>query len=341
MYDFRELSVSYSTLMYCHCKRFIGSDTKVNYSRGFKHLDSKPGLCVCEKPKVRQGDGRRCFWDSGLYLGAVEQALGSVADQSPPNQDDERKPMKLNGYLAKSTIVAALGGLLFGFDTGVISGTTSGLTATYNLSPFWKGFTVAAALWGTVIGALLAGIPGDKHGRRDSLRLMAVLYLLSAIGCAGAWSWTALVIFRFIGGLGIGGSSVLGPMYIAEISPASWRGRLVGFFQFNVVFGILVAYLSNYLIGIQQFGAAEWRWDLGVSAIPAAFFLAMLFTIPRSPRWLVKKQKLDEAGQVLKMTGEADYETQLQAIAASIDAEHGHADEPLFSGKYRLPIFLA
>ncbi|HZQ20605.1 MAG TPA: sugar porter family MFS transporter [Terriglobales bacterium] len=249
--------------------------------------------------------------------------------------------MKLNGYLAKSTIVAALGGLLFGFDTVVISGTTSGLTATYNLSPFWKGFTVAAALWGTVIGALLAGIPGDKYGRRDSLRIMAVLYLLSSIGCAGAWNWTALVIFRFIGGLGIGGSSVLGPMYIAEISPASWRGRLVGFFQFNVVFGILVAYLCNYLIGIQQFGAAEWRWDLGVSAIPAAFFLAMLFTIPRSPRWLVKKQKLDEARQVLKMTGEADYETQLQAIAASIDAEHGHADEPLFSGKYRLPIFLA
>lgn len=249
--------------------------------------------------------------------------------------------MKLNGYLAKSTIVAALGGLLFGFDTVVISGTTSGLTATYNLSPFWKGFTVAAALWGTVIGSLLAGIPGDKFGRRDSLRIMAVLYLISAIGCAAAWSWTALVIFRFVGGLGIGGSSVLGPMYIAEISPATWRGRLVGFFQFNVVFGILVAYLSNYAIGLQQFGAAEWRWDLGVSAIPAAFFFAMLFTIPRSPRWLVKKQRLGEARDVLKMTGEPDYEAQLRDIAASIDAEHGHADEPLFAAKYRLPIFLA
>jgi MFS transporter, SP family, arabinose:H+ symporter len=249
--------------------------------------------------------------------------------------------MKLNGYLAKSTIVAALGGLLFGFDTVVISGTTSGLTVTYNLSPFWKGFTVAAALWGTVIGSLLAGIPGDKFGRRDSLRIMAVLYLLSAIGCAGAWSWTALVIFRFIGGLGIGGSSVLGPMYIAEISPANWRGRLVGFFQFNIVFGILVAYLSNYLIGMEQFGGSEWRWDLGVSAIPAAFFFLMLFTIPRSPRWLVKKQRIDEAREVLRMTGESDYETQLKEIAASIDAEHGHADESLFSAKYRLPIFLA
>jgi MFS transporter, SP family, arabinose:H+ symporter len=249
--------------------------------------------------------------------------------------------MKLNGYLARSTIVAALGGLLFGFDTVVISGTTSGLTATYNLSPFWKGFTVAAALWGTVIGSLLAGIPGDKFGRRDSLRIMAVLYLISAIGCAEAWSWTALVIFRFVGGLGIGGSSVLGPMYIAEISPAAWRGRLVGFFQFNIVFGILVAYLSNYLIGLQQFGGAEWRWDLGVSAIPAAFFFVMLFTIPRSPRWLAKKQRIGEAREVLKMTGAENYEAQLREIADSIDAEHGHADEPLFSAKYRLPIFLA
>src|SRR5579884_449225 len=242
--------------------------------------------------------------------------------------------MKLNGYLAKSTLVAALGGLLFGFDTVVISGTTSGLTATYNLSPFWKGFPVAAALWGTVIGSLLAGIPGDRYGRRDSLRVMAVLYFISAIGCAGAWNWTALVIFRFVGGLGIGGSSVLGPMYIAEISPASWRGRLVGFFQFNIVFGILVAYFSNYIIALQHMGSNEWRWDLGVAAIPAAYFFVMLFTIPRSPRWLVKKQRISEAREVLKMTGEPDYEAQLNEIAASIDAEHGLANEPLFSAKY-------
>ncbi len=249
--------------------------------------------------------------------------------------------MKLNGYLVKSTVVAALGGLLFGFDTVVISGTTSGLTAAYHLSPFMKGFTVSAALWGTVLGSMLAGIPGDRLGRRDSLRFMAVLYLISAIGCAGAWSWTALVIFRFVGGLGIGGSSVLGPMYIAEIAPATWRGRLVGFFQFNIVFGILVAYLSNFLIGLENFGASEWRWDLGVTALPAAFFFVMLFTIPRSPRWLVKKQRIDEAREVLKMTGDENYERDLQEIRASIDAEHGHADEPLFSAKYRLPIFLA
>ena len=249
--------------------------------------------------------------------------------------------MRLNSYLIKSTVVAALGGLLFGFDTVVISGTTSGLTAAYHLSPFMKGFTVSAALWGTVLGSLLAGIPGDRYGRRDSLRFMAVLYLVSAVGCAGAWNWTALVIFRFVGGLGIGGSSVLGPMYIAEIAPAKWRGRLVGFFQFNVVFGILIAYLSNFLIGLQHFGANEWRWDLGVTALPAAFFFVMLFTITRSPRWLVKKQRIAEAKEVLKLTGDENYERDLQEIRASIDAEHGHADEPLFLAKYRLPIFLA
>ena len=249
--------------------------------------------------------------------------------------------MKLNAYLAKSTMVAALGGLLFGFDTVVISGTTSGLTAAYSLSPFWKGFTVAAALWGTVAGSMLAGIPGDLLGRRDSLRLMAVLYLVSAIGCASAWSWTALVVFRFVGGLGIGGSSVLGPMYIAEVSPPESRGKLVGFFQFNIVFGILLAYLSNYAISLQRLGSAEWRWELGISGVPAALFFAMLFTIPRSPRWLVKKQRTAEAREVLKLIGDANYEQDLTEITVSIDAEHGHTEEPLFSRRYRFPIFLA
>ncbi len=150
-----------------------------------------------------------------------------------------------------------------------------------------------------------------------------------------------MVTFRFVAGLGIGGSSVLGPMYIAEIAPASWRGRLVGFFQFNIVFGILLAYLSNDLIGMQHLGSVEWRWELGVSAVPAVFFLVMLFFIPRSPRWLVKKQRLDEARGVLRLTGEPNYEQELQEIRASIDAEHGHADEPLLSAKYKVPIFLA
>ena len=248
--------------------------------------------------------------------------------------------MKLNSVLLKSTVVASLGGLLFGFDTAVIAGATHALTETFRLSPAALGMTVASALWGTILGSMFAGIPGDKFGRRDSLRAMAVLYVVSALGCALAWNWPALILFRFIGGLGIGGSSVLGPMYIAEVAPAKWRGRLVGLFQFNIVFGILLAYFSNYILGTMSFGSDEWRWKLGVSAVPAMLFLVLLFGIPRSPRWLVKKQRIAEARDVLRMTGEENYEEELQEIIASIDAEHG-ANDDLFSWKYRLPIFLA
>jgi SP family arabinose:H+ symporter-like MFS transporter len=248
--------------------------------------------------------------------------------------------MGLNPVLLRSTVVAALGGLLFGFDTVVISGTTQSLTELFHLTPLSLGMTVSSALAGTIVGSMLAGIPGEKWGRRDSLRILAVLYLISAIGCGLAWNWTALVVFRVIGGLAIGGSSVLGPMYIAEIAPAKYRGRLVGLFQFNVVFGILLAYLSNYLIGTIGLGGAEWRWKLGIAAVPAAIFLVMLFGIPRSPRWLAKKGRLEEARRALRITGEENYEQELQDIVASIDAEH-HAGDTLFNGKYGLPIFLA
>lgn len=237
--------------------------------------------------------------------------------------------------------MAALGGLLFGFDTAVIAGTTAALTKTYSLSPAMLGFTVSSALWGTILGAMFAGWPGDRFGRRDSLRIMAVFYVLSAAGCAFAWNWYSLLFFRFLGGLGIGGSSVLGPMYIAEVAPAKWRGRLVGLFQFNVVAGILVAYFSNYLIGLTSFGATEWRWKLGVSGIPAALFLLMLFFIPRSPRWLAAKQRTEEARDVLRLIGEEDVERELQDIVRSIDVEHTHGHEPLFTRKYARPVFLA
>src|SRR5205809_4444709 len=192
--------------------------------------------------------------------------------------------MPLNPVLLRSTVVAALGGLLFGFDTVVISGTTQALTDLFHLSPLALGVTVSSALAGTIVGSMLAGIPGDAYGRRDSLRILAVLYFVSAIGCGFAWNWTALVIFRVIGGLAIGGSSVLGPMYIAEIAPAKYRGRLVGLFQVNIVVGILIAYFSNYVVGRAVAGLSEWRWKLGVPALPAALFFLMLFIIPRSPR---------------------------------------------------------
>ena len=249
--------------------------------------------------------------------------------------------MALSSSLIRSTVVAALGGLLFGFDTVVISGTTGALRQVFALTENGIGVTVAIALIGTIAGAWLVNIPGDRYGRRDSLRFIAVLYLLSAVGSGIAWDWNSLVIFRFLGGLAIGGSSVLGPMYIAEIAPAKWRGRLVGFFQFNVVAGILLAYLSNFVIGQMQLGNTEWRWKLGIAAVPAALFFIMLFTIPRSPRWLVQKGRTPEARAVLQLIGEENVETELQSMITARDVEQAHGQESLFTREHRLPIFLA
>jgi sugar porter (SP) family MFS transporter len=249
--------------------------------------------------------------------------------------------MSINSHVVKSTIVGALGGLLFGFDTAVISGTTHALSQVYHLSPALLGVTVSSALVGTVIGAMAAGIPGQKFGRRDSLRVMAIFYVLSSIGCALAWNWSALIVFRFIGSLGIGGSSVLGPMYIAEIAPPKWRGRLVGFFQVNIVVGILLAYISNATIGSLHLGAAEWRWMFGVSGVPAAIFLAALFVIPRSPRWLVTQSNLEEALAVLRVIGVPQPKEELDEIVASVHLERSASTDPLFSRRYRFPIFIA
>ena len=247
----------------------------------------------------------------------------------------------MNSYLTKSALIAALGGLLFGFDTAVISGTTGALTSQYHLTPWMLGVTVSAALWGTILGAMFGGIPGDRYGRRPSLVITAVLYLVSALGCGFAFDWNSFVLARFIGGLGVGASSVLGPMYIAEIAPPEKRGRLVGLFQFNIVFGILLAYFSNYMIGTMGFGDAEWRWKLGVAAVPAALFCALLFTIPESPRWLARRGRMQEAEDILRRTGDKNYRRDMAEIAASVDEGHAAANEPLFRAKYRFPIFLA
>jgi len=248
---------------------------------------------------------------------------------------------KFNFYLVKSIIVGALGGLLFGFDTAVIAGTTHQLTQVFGLSAEKLGITVSIALIGTVIGAMCSGVLGDKLGGRESLRILAAFYVISALGCAFAWSWPALLVFRFIGGLGIGGSSVLGPVYIAEIAPAKWRGLLVGSFQINVVVGILVAYLSNYLLGLGGFGMNEWRWQLGVAALPAMLFFIMLFGIPRSARWLVTKNRIPEAREVLDRLGSPDGASELDDIIASIHVDGVAHSEPLFQKKYLKPIYLA
>jgi sugar porter (SP) family MFS transporter len=249
--------------------------------------------------------------------------------------------MKLNSTLLKATAVGALGGLLFGFDTAVIAGTTHSLTLKFGLTPRQLGLTVAMALIGTIIGAMSAGIPGQRWGGRETLRVLAVFYVLSALGCAFATNWPMLLIARFIGGLGIGGSSVLGPVYIAELAPARLRGRLVGLFQINIVLGILLAYFSNYVIGTLGLGVNEWRWQFGVAAIPAILFLVMLFGIPPSSRWLVTQKRVDEARAVLISMGAEDPENELREIVASVHIEREQTSEPLFVRKYRLPIFLA
>ncbi|MGD0294417.1 MAG: sugar porter family MFS transporter [Terracidiphilus sp.] len=249
--------------------------------------------------------------------------------------------MRPNLNLMKATLTGALGGLLFGFDTVVISGAIDALVRLYTLSPQGKGWTVAIALIGTVVGALGAGQVGQKIGGRETLRITAVLYVVSAIGSGLAWNWPVLMVFRFVGGLGIGASSVLGPVYIAELAPARWRGRLVGAFQFNVVFGILVAYTSNYFIRTLHLGATEWRWQVGVAALPALGFLALLFGIPRSPRWAASKGRNDEALAVLKLMGEPEPEAELADIRAALAEEHATAHEPVFRWKYRYPLFLA
>ncbi len=237
--------------------------------------------------------------------------------------------------------MGALGGLLFGFDTAVIAGATHSLTLQYQLTAATLGLTVAIALWGTVVGSMAAGVVGQRLGGRETLWILATLYVISALGCAFAWNWAALVIARFIGGLAIGGSSVLGPVYIAEVSAAGWRGRLVGLFQINIVVGILLAYFSNYCIGQLGLAAEEWRWQLGIAAAPALVFLLLLFGIPRSPRWLAMRNRMEEALSVLRRTGSPDPEGELREIANSIRLESAQVSEPLFSYKYRYPIFLA
>src|SRR6202522_591535 len=249
--------------------------------------------------------------------------------------------MQLNSNLLRATLSGALGGLLFGFDTVVISGAIDALVRLYGLDPQEKGFTVAIGLVGTVIGALGAGQVGQRLGSRETLRITAVLYVVSALGCGLAWNWPAFMAFRFIGGLGIGASSVLAPVYIAELAPARLRGRLVASFQLNVVFGVMTAYISNYVFRTMHLGAAEWRLQGGIAAVSALVFLALLFGIPRSPRWSVTQNRMDEALSVLKMMGDPDPQAELAEIQTALAQEHATAHERVFQWKYRYPLFLA
>lgn len=196
--------------------------------------------------------------------------------------------MTSNRYAFFVSITAALGGFLFGFDTAVISGAERDIQEVWKLSDWMHGLAIASALYGTVIGALFGGIPADKMGRKKSLLWIGVFYFVSAVGSGIAWDFTSFTFFRFLGGLGVGASSVVAPMYISEIAPAKNRGLLVALYQFNIVFGIVMAYVSNYLIGTAGL-PEDWRWMLAVEGIPALIYSVMIFRIPESPRWLIAK----------------------------------------------------
>ena len=249
----------------------------------------------------------------------------------------------VSAYLIRSAIVASLCGLLFGFETAVISGTTEWLKTHFGLSDFELGFTVATALLGSIAGAFAVARPTDAFGRRGVLFALALLFMTSALGCALARSWSSFLAFRFIGGLAVGGASVAAPIYIAELSPAVYRGRLVTITQLNIVMGVLLAYLSNYLIGRMDLGALEARWMFGVMAFPALVFFLLLFFTPQSPRWLIGRGRAAEARAVLERCG-TDTDSVGEEIAA-IARSFAHADsktrEPLFQRKYLQPILLA
>lgn len=248
-----------------------------------------------------------------------------------------------NSLLLSSSLIAALGGLLFGFDTVVISGAQSQLKELFGLSNVMQGFMTASALIGTVFGTLIAGKPGDLYGRRRMLSVSAALFLASSIGCAFAWDFWSLIVFRIIGGIGIGASTVICPLYLAEISPARWRGRLGAFFQFNIVLGILVAFLSNYVIGLIDSGPMEWRWKLGIEALPALAFWFLLSRIPESPRWLIMKGRSQEAQAILGRTGVADPAAEVAMIQHSLHTDNitNATREPIFQRLYAFPLFLA
>jgi len=210
--------------------------------------------------------------------------------------------MKINSYVLFLSLIAALGGFLFGFDTAVISGAERQIQELWSLSDWSHGLAIAIALYGTVIGALFGGIPADKYGRKKSLIWIGILFFISAVGSAVAPEIYSFMAFRFIGGLGVGASSVVAPMYISEISPAKNRGQLVALYQFNLVFGILMAYLSNYLIDL-NIEESSWRWMLGMEAIPALIYTLLVMRVPQSPRWLIaKKGDFENAEKILKRT---------------------------------------
>jgi len=245
----------------------------------------------------------------------------------------------VNKKLLYWSFVVAIAGFLFGFDTAVISGADKPIQALWHLSDFSHGFFIMSmALWGTVVGAIFGGIPCERIGRKKTLIWIGALYIISALGSALAWDPISFSVFRFLGGVGVGASSVAAPTYISEIAPASRRGRLVALYQFNIVFGILLAYVSNYFLG--SLGEEAWRWMLGVVTIPSLIYTLLVITVPESPRWLILKKNDDaKAKKILEeLNPEVNPQQELEAIRQSAS---GTVKGKLFTGRYNKSIMLA
>lgn len=244
----------------------------------------------------------------------------------------------MNKKLILWAITVSLGGFLFGLDTAVISGAEQAIQKLWNLDSWTHGLAVAIALYGTVIGAAFGGIPADRLGRKPTLLLIGILFFVSSIGAAVVNDVTSFMVFRFIGGLSIGASSVVAPVYISEIAPPKYRGRMVISFQMNIVFGILIAYVSNYLL---EGGDNSWRWMLGVVAIPSLAFSLLMLITPESPRWLVTKKGDEAKARSILAITEENVEAALQEIKVAAANDQSKVTEKLFSKKFALPLLLA
>lgn len=248
------------------------------------------------------------------------------------------------GRLLLWSITSALAGFLFGFDTVVISGAEKEIQDLWALSGTMHGWALSSALWGTVLGACFGGIPTKRWGRRKILIFNGILYVVSAIGSGLAWDVGSFIVARFIGGVGIGISTIAAPLFIAEISPAKDRGKLGGLFQFNIVFGILVAYLSNYIIGNLCDIGVGWRWMLGVEAVPAVIYTLMCFSLPESPRWLIVDANRPEEGvEVFRKINPGMSEAEIAELAGSVEATRVPAGKhsKFWTMRMRKPIFFA
>lgn len=245
----------------------------------------------------------------------------------------------MNKKIVLWSITAALAGFLFGFDTVVISGADKKLQALWQTSDAFHGSVVMAmALWGTVFGALFGGMPTNRIGRKNTLIWIGFFYFISAVGSAFANDPYTFAFFRFLGGIGVGASTIAAPAYVSEISPAKDRGRLVALYQFNIVLGILIAFLSNYLL--RNIGENAWRWMVGVEAFPAFIYTILIFTVPKSPRWLISKGRNVEAKKVLEIIyPNGDAEKLMQQI--KVESESHIAGETIWMKKYRFPLMLA